>query len=174
MAKKSVTITFISTEDDEESRKKIIAELDAEMNDDATQFVYNTKAYFRVYTFPDKFVLTLTPTDGVISQEGSEDAEELEAIVRFTTTEKDAEEAAEEDKEITNESSVSKPVKKITSFEWFGTNLGSISADGITITASKFGIGVCKINYTSNFRRYGIIVGTKDEEEYPVIVWIEG
>ena len=151
---KSVTIQFVTVSLDE-----LIIELDSVMNDEETQFKYGEKAYFRAFSYPIDLSLTLTPTDGVISNEGNGDSDEEDEIITFINT---------------NEGSTSKPVQSITSYSWLGNSLGSVSAMGSTITASKEGTGVLKITYKSNFRRFGLVLLTRDEDTYTVIIVVVG
>ena len=152
---KSVTIEFVAVT----VAAELILQLDSVMNDEKTSFEYGEKAYFQAFSYPVSMVLALTPTDGVISNEGSGTSDEEDEIVTFVDS---------------DEESVSKPVLSITSYNWLGTSLGSVASDGTKIITSVKGTGVLKITYTSNFRRYGLVLPTKDEESYPVIVVVVG
>ena len=153
---KSVTIQFVAIT----AGADLILQLDSEANDEKTSFNYGEKAHFQAFSHPTTMVLSLTPTDGVISNEGSGTSDEEDEIVTFVDP---------------DEGNVSKPVHSITSYSWLGTSLGSVSSDGTTkIKTSQKGTGVLKITYKSNFRRYGLVLSTKDEESYPVIVVVVG
>lgn len=154
MISKSITITFVSTPDE----PALVLELDSDMNEEATEFDYNTTAYFLAYSDPSDMTLTMTPSDGSISSQGNGESEE-EEFLSFVNT---------------NEATLSKPCLSVTSTEWLGTSLGAVSVDGTKVTVSQEGVGVLKINYTSAFRRYGLYLSTKDEENYPVVVYVVG
>lgn len=156
MAEQSITINFQSevTEEDQ----ALVIELDSEMNDEKTSFVYGEKAYFKIYKYPSDLVVTIEQSDGTITEEGSGTVDE-EEFVSFVDTES---------------SSVSKPVKEIADSEWFGNDLGAVSATGLTVEASQSGVGVLQLNYTSDFTRHAITIGEKSEELYPIIVFILG
>lgn len=151
---KAVTIQFVAVSLNEE----LLVELDSVRNDEETQFKYGDKAYFRVYSYPIALSLTLTPTDGSISEEGNGDSDE-EELISFIAT---------------NQGSTSKPVRSITSRSWLGNSLGSVSAVGSALTTSQEGTGVLKITYKSNFRRFALTLGTRDEDTYTVIVVVTG
>ena len=154
MISKAVIITFVSAD----PTLELVLELDTEKNESVTRFDYNTKAYFRAYTYPENMTLKTTPTDGVLSNEGSGNSDE-EEIVTFIDS---------------NESKLAKPCKSIQSTTWLGTSLGAISIKGSKIIASKVGTAVLKVVYTSHFRRYGLYLSTRDQETYLVIVYVIG
>lgn len=156
MADQSITITFCSevTEEDQ----ALVVELDDEMNNDKTQFLYGEKAYFKIYKYPSSLSLTITPSDGTIASEGSGTDDEEENITFVNT----------------DTASSSKPVKSISSYSWLGNSLGAVSGLGTTVNASNEGVGVLKLDYKSDFVRYSITIGTQSEEEYPIVVFILG
>jgi hypothetical protein len=156
MAEQSIVVTF-HTEVAEEYQA-LVVELDDEMNDDKTQFLYGEKAYFRIFKYPPSLSITIFKSDGTITSEGSGDSEEEDTITFVNT----------------DEGAVSKPVKNITSYEWLGNSLGSVSAVGTKVKASQSGVAVLKLKYKSNFVRHAISVSTKEEEIYPVVVFIIG
>ena len=158
MAEQSIVVTFYTETAEGEEYQALAVELDDEMNDNKTQFRYGEKAYFRIFKYPSSLSITISKSDGTITSEGSGDSEE-EATITFVNT---------------DEGSVSKPVKSITSYEWLGNSLGSVSAVGTKIKASKSGIGVLKLTYRSDFIRHAISVSTKVEDTYPVVVFILG
>lgn len=165
MADSSITVTFVTqtSEDAEENNQSIHVELDDEKNlevygEEKSQFLYGEKAYFRIYKYPDSLAISLTQSDGTLTNEGSGTSETSENI-SFTNT---------------NEGSAAKPVNQITGSSWLGKSLGAVSAVGTTVSASQTGVGVLKLEYTSNFTRHAISVEQKTEDEYPVIVFISG
>lgn len=156
MAEQSISITFVTEK--VAAGEALVVELDTEKNDDKTQFLYGEKAYFKIYTFPEDMVLVVTPSDGDITLEGSGESEE-EEVVLFTNV---------------SESSCSKPVSSITDSKWLGTSLGSVSAVGQKITVSSEGVAVLNLEYKAKFRRYALSLSEKEEDEYVVIVYIQG
>jgi hypothetical protein len=156
MAEQSINIRFVTEE--VKAGEALVVELDAEMNEDKVEFLYGEKAYFRVYTFPEDMELTITPSDGAITAEGSDESEEEEDIAFINTS----------------EASCPKPVSSIVSSKWLGTSLGAVSAAGTVINASSEGVAVLKLNYTAKFRRYALSLSAKEEDEYAVVVYIQG
>lgn len=155
MAEQSITISFYS---EVAADGSLNLDLDSEMNDDKTQFLYGVKAYFRVFKYPIDMVVELIKSDGTLAEEGSGVSEE-EEMVMFVNT---------------DTSSINKPLKSIVSYEWFGTSLGAISAEGNVIKSSISGVGVLKLTYESDFNRHSITIGEKESDEYPVIVFALG
>ena len=156
MAEQSINIKFVTEE--VAAGEALVVELDAEMNEDKFEFLYGEKAYFRVYTFPEDMELTITPSDGTITEEGSGESEEEEDIAFINVS----------------EASCPKPVSAITASKWLGTSLGAVSAAGTVINASSEGVAVLKLNYTAQFRRYALSLSEKTEDEYTVVVYIQG
>ena len=161
MAEQSVSITFVTKEPDggpDGTDAALVVELDAEKNEDKSQFLYGEKAYFRIYTYPGNMGITITESDGNVTSEGSGKSEEEEDIV-FTDA---------------NEGSCSKPVSSIISSKWLGNSLGSVSAEGTKITVSSKGVAVLKLKYKASFRRYALSLSAKSEDSYTVIVYVQG
>lgn len=153
MADQSITVTFVT-----EADPALVVELDDEMNNDKTQFCYGEKAYFRIYKYPSTLELTITQSDGTIASEGSGTSDEEETITFVDT----------------DSSSASKPIESISSYSWLGNSLGAVSGIGTTVKSSNEGVGVLKLEYTSDFVRYSITIGLQEEEEYPIVVFIVG
>jgi hypothetical protein len=156
MADQSINITFVTAE--VAAGESLVVDLDADMNDDKSQFEYGEKAYFRIFAYPDSMIITVEKSDGTITSEGSGEAEVEEDIV-FANT---------------NTATSSKPVKSIVSQEWLGTSLGSVSATGTKITASQEGVAVLKLTYKADFERRALSLPTQDEDEYTVVIFIQG
>lgn len=156
MAEQSISISFVTEE--VAAGEALVVELDADKNEDKTQFLYGEKAYFRVYRYPDSMTVTITESDGTITNEGSGSSDEEEDIT-FANT---------------KEGSCSKPVKSITSSKWLGNSLGSVSAEGTKITASSKGVAVLKLGYTASYRSHALSLSAKDEDSYTVVVFVQG
>jgi hypothetical protein len=162
MANQTITITFVSETGDGgggAGNEIIQVELDSERNNGKTRFLFGEKAYFKIYKYPSTMRLTLDSTDGTIFDEGSGTSDE-EELITFSNS---------------NEGSADKPIKSVTSSNWIGRSLGSISAAGRTVTASQKGIGVLDFKYKADFIRKSISVPVKDGyDEYPVVVLVSG
>lgn len=156
MAEQSITINFYSEVAEEDQR--LVLDLDSDVNEEKTQFLYGEKCHFRVFKYPTDLVVTLHKSDGSISEEGSGVSEEEENITFVNT----------------DSGSVSKPVRSVTSYEWLGASLGSVSAIGTAIKASQSGIAVLKLKYKSEFTRHAVSVSTKETETYPVVILAVG
>lgn len=156
MAEQSISISFVTAS--VAAGEALVVELDAEKNEDKTQFLYGEKAYFRVYSYPGSMAVTITESDGTITSEGSGTSDEEEDIT-FANT---------------KEGSCSKPVKSIASSKWLGNSLGSVSAEGTKITASSEGVAVLKLGYTASYKSYALSLSAKDEDSYTVVVFVQG
>lgn len=151
----SLTITFTASADTGD----IVIELDDDMNNGRSEFLYGEKAYFKVFYDPS-LVLYVTSSDGVITAEGM------------------GQDSVEDDYEFTDgtEQSVSKPIMSIIDYTWFGNNLGTIRKTGLYTfecadtpdPATK--VGIARVQYASQFARYAITVGTKPYDTYSVMV----
>ncbi|MEA3272338.1 MAG: hypothetical protein U9P90_01570 [Patescibacteria group bacterium] len=162
MANTSISIKFVTNVDDVGAEQNIIkVELDDEYNNNETTFNYGTKAYYRIYQYPDSGSMTVyqTQSDGTITAEGSGSGDQEEQVT-FANT---------------NTASSGFPIKSITDTTWLGNDLGAVSGTGTTIKSSQVGVGVLKIEYTADFTRHAISVPTQGElEEYTVIIYING
>lgn len=158
MAEQSITVSFTTEADAAAAAAALIVELDADKNGDETQFIYGTKVYFRVYTYPVDMKIAIIESDGIITSEGDGVSEEEEDIT-FANT---------------NEGSCSKPVKSITSSRWLGNSLGAISAKGVKITMASEGVAILKLGYKSSFRRFALKLSGKSDDSYTVLVYIQG
>ena len=157
----SLTITFKSVTT---GKGDITIELDDEKNNGKTEFSYTDTAYFRVYADPGMNI-SVYATDGSISNEGG-----------GVSTEKEFKEFIDSRTATTN-----KPISAIVSNRWYGNNLGSITKTGIREVscteepdAASGRIGICEVEYTSHFSRYGLTIGQRDDKEYKVLVIVVG
>ena len=156
----SLTITFKSFISEED----ILIELDEEKNNGKTEFLYGEKAYFKVYA-PD-INYQIVSSDGTITSEGI-GQETVEETLEFVEG---------------REQTTSKPIVAINSYSWLGNSLGNISKKDIkTIQAEKEpdaigpnGIGLLRLQYSTQFIRYSITVPQKQEAEYEVLVVVVG
>lgn len=171
MANTALTVTFVTDVITDDSGIPIDASvqvrLDSDRNEDRTRFLYGSKAYFQVFTAPSELTLELSSSDGNITEEGTGE-ETITTYVNFPDT---------------NQGDVSFPVAEILydldddglpGTRWLGEGLGAIHAEGDKIVASQSGIGVLKITYKANFRRYAISINDQGVSEYYVLVYILG
>lgn len=160
MQNTQTTITFSSeTSGVGGAGESIQVRMDETANGGKTSFLYGDKAFFQLYTYPENMTLTITPSDGSVSDEGS-GVGELEEIITFANT---------------DEASVAYPLASIVSTEWLGRSLGAITkGESAQIKAAQKGVGVLRIKYKANFIRKALTLGFKDEASYPVIVHILG
>lgn len=158
----SLTITFSKTGAGIEN---IVIEPDEEKNDGKSSFLYGEKAYFKVFADPD-LELILKSTDGTLTDEG-QGQEQVEEEITFL-------ERAEQN--------TRKPCLSLTSYDWLGNSLASITKTGLFLIkceltpepAGDNGIGLARLKYNTQFKRYGIKVLEKPYDEYSVIVNITG
>ena len=137
----------------------LTVELDSDLNGDRSCFLYGEKVYFRVYYSP-ALTITIESSDGSIFLESLNSSGEESENVSFADT---------------NEANVSKLIKAITSYSWFGRSLGSILKTGITsIRASNKGVAIVAIEYTTQYDVYSIMLSDKGIETYPVLVLVKG
>ena len=159
-----VTVSFVTEEDD--SRIKI--EADPVRNTDytgklRTRFRYGDTAYFRVYSHePEK--LEVITTDGVVSDLGIFSGEPVTETLLFIT-----------DQTVNTE----KPVKSILTKSWLGQTLGGLSIqDSYTLKAGTAPspengvIAAAQVSYMTLYRLYGITLGKRDFDEYPVMAYV--
>lgn len=154
----SLTITFKTITSDAD----IIIELDDERNNGKTEFMFGEKAYFKVFADPSVNV-SIRATDGTITNEGT-GQDVVEENLQFIDS---------------NEATTSKPILSISSYEWLGNSLGTITKKDVkTLQAEKTpdplgdnGIGLLNVKYLSSFRRYAISVPQiSGKNEYSVLV----
>jgi hypothetical protein len=171
-AKANLSITFAS---DCEPGNEIVIELDADLNDDKSCFLFGQTAYFRVYSKPlnlefDTFCSDSTASiffkENVTAQnDETEQTQQIEFIEEQTGT-------------------LDKPASSLLSQKWFGNDLGTIAlVSPKSILApnkvSDMYFGVAELKYIAPYRVYGLIVYTKTElqlsedKNFPVIVYLK-
>lgn len=133
--------------------------LDTELNKDRTCFLYGEKVYFRVYHSP-VLIITVESSNGLVFLESQGSISEESENISFADT---------------NEANVSKLIKEIISYSWFGRSLGSILKTGNTsIRAGSTGVAVAAIEYTTQYDVYSITLSDQGVETYPVLVLVKG
>lgn len=162
MAETSLTVTFVTDVITDDSGTPINASiqvaLDSVRNNDRTQFLYGSKAYFKVYSAPSDMSLQLIASDGTITEEGS-GTEDIDDVVTFGNS---------------DNGSVTYPVQSIVASEWLGKSLGAVHGEGNRVVSVNSGVGILDVTYRTPFRRYAISVPTKDVDEYAVAIYIQG
>ena len=124
-----------------------------------TQFQYGEKCYFRLYPYPIEMVLTITVSDGIISDEGSGIEIVTDEIITFSGS---------------ASAQTNKPIKELTAYSWLGPPQGEPTFIGKILTIPDPVAGVMKISYTTDFVRKAISIGVKRVLEYSVVVLISG
>ena len=153
----SITVEF-KTQCEVEGESLAVA-LDDDLNEGRSCFLYGEKVYFRVYHSP-ALVITVESSDGSIFLESLGSSDKESENISFADT---------------NEASVSKLIKAVTSYSWFGRSLGSILKTGITsIRASNTGVAIAAVEYTTQYDVYSITLSDKGIETYPVLVLVKG
>jgi hypothetical protein len=168
-AKANLTISFATRCDVSDS---INVELDADLNEDKSCFLYGDTAYFRVYTNPldmeyDMYIsdpsaslFVYWPPGHSLTVLPTEDKEETLEFVEEETA------------------SLEKPTEALDSTLWYGNNLGVLILSGnqevrVSNKVNDMYFGTCKITYKAPYKVYGLILYTKAETEWPVIVYIK-
>lgn len=133
--------------------------LDAELNEGRYCFLYGEKVYFRVCHSP-ALTITINTSDGSVFLESRNSNGEESENISFADT---------------NEAHVSKLIKTIISYSWFGRSLGSILKTGTTsIRTSNKGVAVAAVEYTTQYDVYSITLSDQGVESYPVLVLVKG
>lgn len=78
----------------------------------------------------------------------------------------------------TNEAQLSKPVDADFAWTWYGAGLGTLTVgpDGQKVTAAQSGVGVAKVTYKSQAKRYAVRAPLTlgGESLFPIIVYVIG
>ena len=139
----------------------IVIELDNEMNDGRTEFLFGSRAYFKIFS-PPGVNYQLRSSDGTILGEGN-GLDTIKEYISFI-----------EEKTAT----VSKPVVGPFTFTWLGVSLGNIiKKNFFEVECEKQpgvenGCGIAYVEYQTQFNRYSITVQSpaNDIKEYEVLV----
>jgi hypothetical protein len=133
--------------------------LDAERNENKSEFAYGSTAYFQVFSWPSDMALDFAVSDGSLSGAGSGTAE-LTEDVSFDDSDRGSTEA---------------PILQILSYRWLGRDLGPVTGlGGNTLKAATSGLAMLRITYNADFKRYGLFLASKTEAEWPVLIRAKG
>lgn len=134
-------------------------ELDADLNDDKTCFLYGEKVYFRVY-HDATLVITVEASDGAVFLHSVGAIDSEEENVSFVNT---------------NEASTAKMVMTLNSYSWFGKSLGTLlHTGGASVRAGSSGVAIAAVTYTTQYDVYSVTLSDKGVESYPVLVLVTG
>lgn len=173
----SATITFVSESAIETEGYSLKVELDDEKNEEVygekkSRFEIGETAYIRVFAKPISMNLQFFLSSGVYSEEGTGRVVKSEVLTFSNSNEKSL------SYPLVSESftQVSTDTDDAQTYMWYGRAVGSVSFENGNVKLSQTGYGVLKINYRSNFRRYGIKLTSVPDgvSEFPVIVGITG
>jgi hypothetical protein len=171
-AKANLSITFAS---DCEPGNEITIELDADLNDDKSCFLFGQTAYFRVYTKPLDLVFDIYCSDPLASifykENVTESNDQTKQVQQIEFIEE-------------QQGTLDKPASSLTSYKWFGNDLGTIELKSPKAILAQNKVndmyfGVAELKYIAPYRVYGLIVYTKtsaqlsDDKNFPVIVYLK-
>ena len=173
MANSSLTINFTTTTGSVD--QFIDIDLDDDLNNEKSTFLFGDTAYFRVFT--NCSTLSFYPSESSVSSNGTKTADS-EEYISFTQPPATAGGIASE-----NTASVSYPINSgtLTATKIAG-DCGSLSVDAVDtkqINASKAGVAVYKVEYESDYKSYSIggisaPPGWVDDSTYPVVIVVVG
>lgn len=136
------------------------AELLAEDNGGATQIPYGQAARFRVYKYPPEMVLSVIPSDGSVAYLTSGTATIEGEFVEFVDT---------------AEGQAQRPVASLTSYDWLGNSLGTLTATGgERLAASVAGVAVARVSYTASYELWSLTLPQRDADSWQVVALIRG
>lgn len=110
-------------------------------NSGKTSFAPGETAHFLVFKSDDVTIDQLIASYGAVSYLGEEDFDVEDEWLQFADT---------------NEANLSKPYASGFSFQWYGTNLGTLTPVGNKVTCPTKGVGMAKVSYTARCRVYAL------------------
>ncbi len=141
--------------------KYLFAELDQEKNGNKTIFSQGDNVYFRIYA---DCAYSVGTTSGAVVQEETIETGIINEVASFINS---------------DQFSVTKKIKDgtlVTSPTWFGTDLGAIQKFNNTtialVTENADPLGVCKIEYKSEYDLWKLTPPASIPEEYAIIILI--
>jgi hypothetical protein len=157
MNKTSTTITFVTqTLGDGAGSSTIAVELDTAKNGNKSQFASGDTVHLKIYTSPLTMPISAASSAGAVTI-GQTATGDITEILTF------ANEKAGNLRFLGN---------SITSFRWFGNNLGAPVLNGNQVTIPAAGIGALEITYKASYRE-GNLSGVSIPaglNEFPVVV----
>lgn len=134
-------------------------ELDADLNEGRTCFLYGEKVYFRVY-HDLNLVITVEASNGAVFLESVGALDSEEENISFVNT---------------NEASTAKMITILNSYSWFGKSLGTLlHTGGASVRAGNSGVAIAAVAYTTQYDVYSITLSDQGVESYPVLVLVTG
>ena len=153
----NTTVTFSTSG----STDSLTIELDAERNSDKTSFSYGQKCYFRIYG-ASLDSLIVSATAGTIKSEGMYTSDRDSENIQFIDD---------------HEYEFSYPINGVTSFEWFGQNLGAVTKTSSTAIQCEIApdptlkkIGLAAVVVSAQYALYSITLPTQTKSEFPVLI----
>lgn len=76
----------------------------------------------------------------------------------------------------TDEASLTKPYYTGLTYEWYGTNLGTLTPKGTSIRAATKGVGVAKVKYYSRFTAHSVPspLTMNGKTDFQILVFVAG
>ena len=153
----SLTVAFVNAT----SNADVVIELDAERNNNKTQFQFGTQAFFLVYA-PLDLALNIDQSDGTVTPQGFGTkmiTENLTAVDAQTQT-------------------TAKVMTSVASSAWYGNSMGAVAKTAPkTLTFEKLpapgspnGVAIGTVDYYAPFRRFAITVPDQGVPTYNVLV----
>ncbi len=157
------TISFVTQETD--SNIKIYLDEDRNLDSQGnakSSFLFGDTAYFRVYSDKPDGIFAVS-TDGTVASMGTYTEDVSEEIVTFITK---------------NSAEPDKPVSSISAYTWLGKSLGALTRDGAysircadTPKPAEGQIASASVSYRTSYRLFGLTLGKKNRDTYPVTVY---
>lgn len=143
----------------------ISAEIDSRAegpNAGRTSFAPGEAIAFLVYTSDNVRVADITASDGTVTG-GAEVSFMSDLTAQFVNS---------------DTASLSATVERIETHEWLGNALGGLDLlDEGTVQADSSGVAVARVNALVRARQYSLVtpaVALAEDEEYPIVVFIQG
>ena len=134
-------------------------ELDDDLNEGRTCFLYGEKVYFRAYHSLN-LTITVESSDGSIFLESVGATDTEEENLSFANT---------------DEASTAKTIFTLNSYSWFGRSLGALLHVGRSaVRASKSGVAIAAVKYTTQYDVYSIMLPSRGVDSYPVLILVTG
>lgn len=160
--------TSIVVEFKKEGSSVLTAEIDSRptgFNNGRTSFSPGDSAVFLLFKTDDVTVDSLISSYGVVEAvtpiPPATDLYEVEEWLTFADT---------------DTASLSKPYTIGLTYEWYGTNLGTLTPDGTSIRAATKGVGVAKVKYRSRFTAHSIAspLTMNGKSDFQILVFVAG
>lgn len=132
-------------------------EADSDMNVRATPLITDTY-YLRLFTH-NATNISVEVSHGAANLDSTPKTLEVTETVDFLSS---------------NEGRTQYPVVSLGSVSWLGSSLGTLTPDGVTLTASKSGVGVAQVTYTTTYQSLAVTapsgIDTETTKDYSIAV----